>query len=113
MTPAPTAPHSPLPWRTSSHNPGVIYDKGSIDVALVEGGRVGRPDVDEANAALIVRAVNSHDGLVKAHERNIARLRGLSAAIRLIGGDVADQIAAKIDAAVADSSTALAEAGEA
>ena len=66
------AKHTPTPWKTHIANDVLIVDVNGVDVAEI----CGEYDVDyEAmsdNAALIVRAVNSHDDLVKALVRLLA-----------------------------------------
>jgi hypothetical protein len=61
--------HSPLPWNTGE------LDNGRLDYVFAHGQAiadcefVGDGRVNEANAALIVRAVNSHAQLVAALEK--------------------------------------------
>jgi hypothetical protein len=74
--------HTPLPWFYQSD---VIYSKTPSDgyettavayvgdeLRHVGGLQYGKPR--DANAALIVRAVNSHDAMVKALETAVDRL---------------------------------------
>lgn len=60
---------SPLPWAIGPEHDYEIYDAKGDYLALMMDARDGD---DEANAAFIVKAVNSHDKLVaalrKAHE---------------------------------------------
>lgn len=59
--------HTPTPWRIHGAYPAEIYatvDENRFMVADVLGA--GSQDQDAINAAFIVKAVNSHDDLVKA-----------------------------------------------
>lgn len=82
-TDEPAPEHSPLPWRTSPAHMGRIHIHAPLNAA--ESGPIAavlnpfpagtEGNAMEANAALIVRAVNSHDTLVEALEGllNVAR----------------------------------------
>lgn len=62
VTKKPTAPkteHSPLPWITGTHMKPYVRGADGKDLAL---------NLTPGNAALIVRAVNSHEALVEAVE---------------------------------------------
>ena len=64
MTPSPTAPHSPTPWKLHDRYTDEVWSDG-VCVCTTS----------EQNAALIVRAVNSHEGLVKALNEACESLR--------------------------------------
>lgn len=73
-----TQEHSPLPWSVDPHNNILAsYDTDAINpddgkpgdcpvVAKIPGMFGASSDTAQANAAFIVRAVNSHDALVSA-----------------------------------------------
>jgi hypothetical protein len=63
--------HTELPWRAEGPDPfgdyNILHPADSLAVAAVVSNM--RPDIEvKANAALIIRAVNSHDDLVAALE---------------------------------------------
>ena len=64
----PTQPASPLPWRKDT---GRILDANGVPVAIIYWA----PSRWQADAALIVRAVNAHDALVDLAS-NAAELAG-------------------------------------
>lgn len=66
--------NTPTPWLQDATH---VYDQRENCVANCDQKNYGR---DEANAAFIVRAVNSHDALVKALEKSA---EGWSNAIEL------------------------------
>lgn len=69
-----TAEHTPLPWyRDKQTGMGIHSEHEQAYVA-----QVWHSDKGHANAALIVRAVNSHEALVKACERAADALNCLS-----------------------------------
>lgn len=68
--------HTPPPWRVT-RNGSIIAGDDSDPVGVAEGSRYGTKEA-EANAALIVRAVNHHDKLVSA-------LRGLLDTTEMLG----------------------------
>jgi hypothetical protein len=75
-TPREAAPEtSPTPWRISPHaQDSLIFSANNASEVVCDCGRPDNtPKADAANAALIVRAVNSHDALVAL----AARLRTL------------------------------------
>ena len=61
---APRADWTPGPWTTAGD---LILDAGGEQVGAITGDRT-TADQDDANAALIVRAVNCHEDLVAALE---------------------------------------------
>lgn len=76
------AEHSKLPWQIDEDYPNCIQTSGNPDMEVCEcsimiwdGHKMHTAGYgeDEANAALIVRAVNSHQALVEALEK-IARI---------------------------------------
>ena len=79
--------HSPLPWRVDDNivedwdfkilSDGMPENMSEIASLPVEGsGETSTELVQEANAELIVRCVNQHDGLVEALEAIKARING-------------------------------------
>ena len=57
--------HTPTPWEQSISEPERVYESGGILVHA--NGSKYLPDAEKvANAAFIVRAVNSHDALIQA-----------------------------------------------
>jgi hypothetical protein len=64
--------HTPTPWEWRNDQ---TYNKGQWSImpgVLIVEGTDGTPDgdeIDRANAAFIVRAVNAHDKLVEALRR--------------------------------------------
>ena len=63
MTAKPAVQHSPTPWHQDS-SPWIIKQKEEDDEVVATCHGVG--SIPNANAAFIVRAVNSHDALVEA-----------------------------------------------
>ena len=60
--------HTPTPWEQSISEPERVYESGGILVHA--NGSKYLPDAEKvANAAFIVRAVNSHDMLVNALQK--------------------------------------------
>jgi len=55
--------HSPTPWRLSTQDVCVAFDRTDEIVFDTYGGEHPK-EVEQANAAFIIRAVNSHDQLV-------------------------------------------------
>lgn len=74
--------HTPTPWKTDPDlgNQCVLGPDGvqTADCSIFVNPKFGnRTDaINEANAAFIVRAVNSHDALVKACDKAAAVLSG-------------------------------------
>ena len=65
---------TPRPWRNANR---YIHDgNGSKVIAELPYGGYPHTRVDAANTALIVRAVNAHDGLVQALREALPYLRG-------------------------------------
>lgn len=59
--------HTPLPWQIKrGATMGVIVNQDGEQVAAALSDAVKSSDERDANAELIVRAVNNHDALVKA-----------------------------------------------
>lgn len=62
--------HTPTPWRAAQTRASEVIWADSIIAILWDGsGTIGcaaATETDRANAALIVRAVNAHDALVRA-----------------------------------------------
>ena len=57
--------YTPTPWEQSISEPERVYESGGILVHA--NGSKYLPDAEKvANAAFIVRAVNSHDALIQA-----------------------------------------------
>ncbi|MGA9854237.1 MAG: hypothetical protein WBR29_03030 [Gammaproteobacteria bacterium] len=56
--------HTPLPWTIKEDEIHSQLKHGSVCVAVMDGGAF-----QDADAALIIRAVNAHDELVRALER--------------------------------------------
>lgn len=73
--------HTALPWTVERYGDGdslVIHSDEVHRVCfMATPGKLGSQAVIEANAALIVRAVNCHDELVKALEAILAKHKGL------------------------------------
>ena len=64
----PKAVHSPLPWKSEilpTDSIGIFSESSPCRVMKIEWVN-GLDDMDHANAALIVQAVNSHAALVAA-----------------------------------------------
>ena len=75
------ADHTPTPWRSGDHYPEYISDSNLMPVPIAGGFKEyataaggSRHGEAVANAELIVRAVNSHDALVKALDWAMARV---------------------------------------
>ena len=82
----PPAPHTPTPWRVEKAPPAdeselVITTDKTIIASIGPYCEMQEPGSPRSNAALIVRAVNAHAGLVAALERAANELQ----AIRLSG----------------------------
>ncbi len=91
---------APRPWVHAPQSTAV-----RAQGCIVADCCLSTPDVDTANAALIVRAVNAHDDLVAACERALAALGRCSPAAN-------DRRGASLhDIATADIRAALAKAG--
>ena len=99
MTPSPTAPHSPTPWKLHDRYTDEVWSDG-VCVCTTS----------EQNAALIVRAVNSHEGLVKCRDA----LNTILEAMALEEFDQSSQrMLRRFDLLRDKARAALAEAGEA
>lgn len=71
--------HSPLPWFVPIHLEGpTITDKSEGIIADIDLGL--SPEVDQANAAYIVKACNAYPELVKALEQAVSMLNGAEVA---------------------------------
>lgn len=57
--------HTATPWRLSDQDPIVVVGPDGFRTATASGGQ----ESGYANAALIVRAVNAHAGLMKAGDQ--------------------------------------------
>jgi hypothetical protein len=60
--------HTPTPWAVDEDHPtSVVFEADTeIEICTTDSGSSAEQGEDEANAALIVRAVNSHAALVEA-----------------------------------------------
>lgn len=95
--------HSPLPWG--------LGDLGGVVVAgenAIANCYVGRDtDNEEANAAFIVRCVNSHEALVEALRESRKHVAASAEAIHLLDGfgprteQAEDRLLQTVDAALA------------
>lgn len=72
--------HTALPWTEHYDDNGFYYVVGEDMPSPYIVATGGEGDTNKANAALIVRAVNCHDDLVKALEECSILLGGLPAA---------------------------------
>lgn len=76
--------HTPLPWAVTKAKPRKVTSNGVLictavlrNFATIAQNKHGKgQDEAEANAALIVRAVNSHHALLEALEWALSELRG-------------------------------------
>lgn len=58
--------HTPAPWHYYEHSHDLKFVVGDATTAIAHICPSGRRKLDEANAAFIVRAVNSHEELLAA-----------------------------------------------
>jgi hypothetical protein len=93
--------HTPTPWETGTKVPTAIYAINGDPISICDG--MGEHQSDRANAAFIVRSVNSHELLVAALDdaRELLALNGVNSTDTAdYGNGRADEIIARIDEAL-------------
>ena len=68
-------PHTPTPWEVKDHS--YIFANKKL-VGRIQGFTLS-DETNEANAAYIVKAVNAHEGLVKAAKNALETLKSVQA----------------------------------
>lgn len=94
-------PHTPTPWFISARESGEVYiatENPEVGLTVATAHDVGDEDgaeVAEANAALIVRAVNCHENLLETLKNASANLAGFvssNPAIAVVMKDIREAI---------------------
>ena len=97
---------TPLPWSRSDYREDIVDSDGEL-LATTYSMDDGGDDAAAANAAFIVRAVNSHEQLVSALRASNEAI--LSACSNLTGwGDVAEIVASRLREVLAENEAKLA-----
>ena len=106
----PAVTHTPTPWKVCKWNQTLTISNGDEDgIAFINphDEKIVLKDVDNANAAFIVRAVNNHEALLEAL---LKAKRGLVCALDATEGDIISP--SLIDCIIDDISQAIAQAEE-
>ena len=86
-TTVPKGASTPRPWVVAQTTMGPCIETEHEEPVIFAVGFAGRPSIRNANAALIVRAVNCHDELVDALERLADGLSDDHDALQMVHAD--------------------------